>query len=175
MFLIRIAAGLFLIVLAGCSRLPVTYAPPAQSGAVPAPDTSGMMLEMDQRDLATHIVKDVHPRYDNAPWRWTDSEATFNLLTPVIDNIKLSIDFAIYDAGFAQTGPLELEYLVNGNSLDKVRYTTPGFKHFEKSVPAEWLSTVTQSTIAMKVDKLYVAPADGAKFGVILSKIGFEQ
>lgn len=133
---------------------------------------SGMMLEMDQPDLDAHIVKDVHPRYDT-PWRWTGSEGTLSVLVPAIDHIRLSADFTIYDIGFAQTGPLTLEFLVNGNSLDKIRYDAPGFKHFEKAVPPEWLSAVVESAIAIKVDKLYVAPQDGAKFGVILSRAGF--
>jgi hypothetical protein len=170
-FLIRIAAALLSIALAGCSRLPETYAPPVQSAPPPAPDTSAMMLEMDQPDLDLHIVKDVHPRYDT-PWRWTDSEAILNVLAVVIDHLKLSIDFTIYEPGFVQTGPLTLEFLVNGNPLDKVRYDTPGFKHFEKAVPPEWLSAVVESAISIKVDKLYVAPQDGAKFGVIVSRAG---
>jgi hypothetical protein len=173
-FLIRIAAGALLIALTGCGRLPETYAPPAQSVPPPAPDTSPMMLEMDQPDLDAHIVKDVHPRYDT-PWRWTDSEGILNVLAVVIDHVKLSVDFAIYDRGFAQTGPLTLEFLVNGNSLDKIRYDKPGFKHFEKPVPPEWLSAVVESAISIKVDKLYIAPDDGAKFGVILSRAGFVQ
>lgn len=174
MFLIRIATGLFLVVLAGCGRWPDAYAPPPQRGPVPPTDTSSMLLEMDQPDLAPHIVKDIHERYET-PWRWTDREPTLNVLAVVIDNLKLSLEFAIYDQGFAQTGPLELEFVVNGHTLDKVRYDTPGLKHYEKSVPPEWLSAVVESTIAIKVEKLYVAPADGAKFGIILAKAGLVQ
>jgi len=133
-----------------------------------------MLLQMDQPDLAPHIVKDIHERYD-APWRWTDREPTLNVLALVIDNLKLSVDFAIYEPGFAQTGPLNLEFVVNGNTLDKVRYDSPGMKHFEKPVPPEWISAVVESSIAIKVDKLYVAPADGAKFGIILASAGFVQ
>jgi hypothetical protein len=45
-------------------------------------------------------------------------------------------------------------------------------KHFEKPVPPEWLTPESESTITVKVDKLYVAPDDGAKFGIIFSRIG---
>jgi predicted small lipoprotein YifL len=171
-FLIRIAAALLSIALAGCGRLPETYAPPVQSVPPQAPDTSAMMLEMDQPDLDLHIVKDVHPRFDT-PWRWTDREGTLKVLAVVSDHVKLSVDFSIYEPGFPQTGPLTLEFLVNGHSLDKIRYETPGLKHFEKGVPPEWLWAVDESTIAVKVDKLYVDPHDGAKFGVILARAGF--
>jgi hypothetical protein len=65
--------------------------------------------------------------------------------------------------------------MVNGRLLDKVRYTTPGYKHFEKLIPSEWLTTDVESTVSVSIDKLYVAPQDGAKFGFILSRIGFLQ
>jgi hypothetical protein len=61
---------------------------------------------------------------------------------------------------------------VNGKLLDKVRYTTPGGKHFEKPVPADWLDANSEASVALSVDKLYVAPRDGAKFGVILTRLG---
>jgi hypothetical protein len=54
-----------------------------------------------------------------------------------------------------------------------VKYDSPGNKHFEKSVPADWLSADAETTIAVDVDKLYVSPRDGVKFGVILTRIGF--
>jgi hypothetical protein len=169
--LIRIAAALLVIALTGCDRLPETYPPPVQSSPVPIPDLSEMLLEMDQPDLAGHIVKDVHERFES-PWRWTDSEPTLRVLAPVVDHLKLSADLTLYDIGFAQTGPLTLEFLVNGKHLENIRYESPGMKHFEKPVPPEWLTPESESTITVKVDKLYVAPDDGAKFGIIFSRIG---
>ena len=47
---------------------------------------------------------------------------------------------------------------MNGRPLDKVRYTRPGVKHFEKPVPSDWLSADAETTVAMSVDKLYIAP-----------------
>jgi hypothetical protein len=88
------------------------------------------------------------------------------------ENIKFSADFAIWDEGFKITGPVEISFLVNGKLLDKVRYTTPGNKHFEKPVPADWLAKNGEASVAMSVDKLYTAPRDGAKFGVILARLG---
>jgi hypothetical protein len=63
---------------------------------------------------------------------------------------------------------------VNGRPLDKIRYATPGLKQFEKPVPPDWLAADADTTLAMSVDKLYVAPKDGVKFGVILQRIGFK-
>jgi hypothetical protein len=54
-----------------------------------------------------------------------------------------------------------------------VRYTTPGQKHFEKPVPRDWLPTGAEATLAIKLDKMYKSPSDGAQFGIILQRIGF--
>ena len=130
-----------------------------------------MMVDMGDPDCALHIVKDI---FDfKTTWRWTGKQPTVKVLVYATDHVKLSTDFAIWDEGFKQTGPIELSFLVNGHLLEKAKYTAPGQKHFEKPVPAEWLSTETESTISVDVDKLYVAPADGAKFGFILTRIGF--
>ena len=63
---------------------------------------------------------------------------------------------------------------MNGKLLDKIRYTTPGDKHFEKLVPADWLAVNTEATVALRVDKLYTAPRDNAQFGVILARMGLK-
>jgi len=54
-------------------------------------------------------------------------------------------------------------------------YTTPGVKHFEKPVPPDWLSVDADSTLSMFVDKVYIAPKDGVKFGVILVRMGLKE
>ncbi|MBZ5606826.1 MAG: hypothetical protein LAP38_01100 [Acidobacteriia bacterium] len=170
----RTLTAILLLALCACERLPDSYPPPEQRQ--PAEDSrlavQDMLLEMDSPSLSEHIVKDVYGKGD-ASWRWTGQEPTFKVLAYSAVNIKLSADFAIWAPGFKQTGPLELAFLVNGHVLDTVRYTSPGQKHFEKAVPQDWLRTDIESTVAIRVGKLYVSPSDGAKFGIILTRIGF--
>jgi hypothetical protein len=162
--------------LASCDRLPESYAPPEQrhpvEGYNPGPDA--MMVEMSDPDATLHIVKDIYGPTDPS-WRWTAQDPTVQLLVLSTEKLRFIADFAIWNDGFKITGPVEIAYLVNGKVLDKVRYTTPGVKHFEKAVPADWLAVDADTTIAMSVDKLYVAPKDGVKFGVILLRMGFKQ
>jgi hypothetical protein len=162
--------------LASCDRPPEIYPPPEQrhpvEGFNPGPDD--LMVDMGNPDAGRHIVKDIYGA-TSAPWRWTNQEPTVRLLVLSTENIKFNADFAIWDDSFKITGPLEISFLVNGKLLDKIRYTTPGVKHFEKPVPADWLAVDADTTIAMYVDKLYIAPRDGAKFGVILTRVGFKQ
>lgn len=162
--------------MCSCERAPESYPVPEQRRPVEGanPVAGNMMIDMESPDVASHIVKDV---YDStgSPWRWTLSEPTLKILVFTTENVKLTADFTLWDEAFQQTGPLELSFLVNGNPLDTVRYTSPGPQHFEKPVPPDWLHTDQESTIAVKVDKLYVSPHDGKKFGIILSRIGFIQ
>jgi hypothetical protein len=70
---------------------------------------------------------------------------------------------------------VELSFFVNQRLLDKVRYTTPGYKHFQKLVPPDWLTTDVESTVSITIDKMFVGPEDGLRFGFILSSVGFVQ
>jgi hypothetical protein len=180
MFLTRLGAyfSLFccLLCLAACDRLPETYAPPEQRHPVQGynPGPEAMMVEMSDPDASLHIAKDIYGPTDPS-WRWTSQNPTVQLLVLATEHLKFAADFAIWDDGFKATGPVQIEYLVNGKSLDKVSYTTPGVKHFEKPVPPDWLSVDADSTLSMFVDKVYIAPKDGVKFGVILVRMGLKE
>jgi len=162
--------------LAACDRPPEIYAPPEQrhpvAGFNPGPDA--LMVEMNQPDANLFIAKDIYGQSDPS-WRWTAQNPTVQLLVPSTENLKFHTDFAIWDEGFKTTGPVEIAYLVNGRTLDKVRYTMPGVKHFDKPVPADWLSVDRDTTVAMYIDKVNIAPKDGAKLGVILLRLGLKQ
>jgi hypothetical protein len=54
-----------------------------------------------------------------------------------------------------------------------VRYEGGGQKRFEKPVPAAWLRTDADILVAAEIDKVWIAPADGARLGFILSRAGF--
>lgn len=134
-----------------------------------------MLVEMSSPDAQWHILKDVYPGAPGDLWRWTEQEPTLKILAVKTDQLKLSVDFALWSTAFQQTGPVELSFFVNGKLLDKVRYTSQGNKHFEKPIPPDWLATDVESTVSVHIDKLYTAPQDGKKFGFILSSIGFVQ
>jgi hypothetical protein len=56
-----------------------------------------------------------------------------------------------------------------------VPYKASGEQHFEKAVPAEWIEPGKDTLLAASIDKVWVAPADGAKLGFILTRIGLTQ
>jgi hypothetical protein len=130
-----------------------------------------MMVEMGEGEAATHVLKDVEP--GEGTWRWTGQQPTLKILAFTTENVKLRVDFTLWDVAFHETGPVELSFFVNGHLLDKIRYSAPGYQHFEKPIPADWLTTDVESTVSIVIDKMYTAPQDGKKFGFILSRIGF--
>ena len=72
----------------------------------------------------------------------------------------------------AVTGPVTISYIVNGRLLDKVRYDTPGAKHFEKPVDSSWLKANADTVVTMELDKAWT-PEPGVKLGVTLTRAGF--
>jgi hypothetical protein len=177
MILIRFVVFLgCLLCLAACDRLPESYPPPLQRQPVAGVNTGpdAMMVSMEDPDADQLIVQDIYGGSSGVPWRWTKQAPTVKVLVLSRENIKFSADFSVWDQGFKATGPVEISFLVNGKLLDKVRYTTPGGKHFDKPVPGDWLAGSTEATVALSIDKLYTAPQDGAKFGVILTRLGLK-
>ncbi len=150
--------------LASCDRLPESYPPPQQRHPVQDLNSGpSLMVDMSDRDVAIHIVKDIYGQADPS-WRWTSQNPTVQLLVLSTDRLKFHADFAIWEDSFKVTGPLEITYLVNGRLLDKVRYDTPGLKQFDKPVPSDWLAVDSDTMVGMSVDKLYVSPRDDGKY-----------
>lgn len=132
-----------------------------------------MMVDMGSPAASDFFVKDVMPVPADQGWTWTGQNPTFRILALSTGSLKLVADFSIWDVALKQTGPVELSFFINGQLLDKVRYDSAGPKHFEKAIPATWVTSATESMVSVTIDKLWVSPEDGARFGFILSKIGF--
>jgi hypothetical protein len=165
------------LLLCSCTRYPESYPPPEQRHPVTggSPDPSAMMVTMTDADAPLHFVKDIDLEAPaGSLWRWAGPQPTLKILAQGTQNLKLSVDFTLWPTAFEQTGPVELTFFVNTRQLDKVRYTTPGDKHFQKPIPEDWLTTEIESTISIAIDKMFVG-SDGKKFGFILSSAGFVQ
>jgi hypothetical protein len=91
------------------------------------------------------------------------------------ENLVYTLDFSIADSTFKDTGPVTLTFFVNDRIIGTRRYTLPGTYHFEQPVPPNWVEAGKEATLAAEIDKVWVAPQDGAKLGFILSRIGLQQ
>ncbi len=165
------------LLLAGCVSIPDTYAPPIQRNPQYGPPDSraAHFVSMSGPNPDDHIVRDVLPGDPGSPWRWTGKrpELWFNL--QFTDNLRFVMDFSVPESTFPQRGPVTISFFINGRLLDSVRCAKHGEVHFEKAVPAAWLRTDAPTFVAAEIDKVWVAPADRAQLGFVLSRAGFVQ
>jgi hypothetical protein len=173
--MIRTAACLLLL-LAACVKIDDTYAPPIQRRPVSGPDTSRLkhFIAMNDPAAEDHFLRDVGP-LEGESWRWTRQNPTLRFVLPSTRGLKLLVEFGIHDDTLRSTGPLTITYLVNGHVLDRVRYEKSGGQSFQKAVPSEWLGDGEDVVVKVALDKVYVAPADGAQLGVTLARAGFVE
>ena len=171
-----LAAAIFLGLLAGCQKMPETYAPPEQRPVFEnfRPYRISRIVEMSDGDVDSHIVRDI-PTGQQGPWRWTGENPTVKVVPRTADNLNYTIDFSIADTTLKETGPVTLRFFVGEHALDSARYTAPGTYHFEKALPGGWVEAGKEVTVGASINKVWTSPNDGAKLGFILTRIGLRQ
>jgi hypothetical protein len=88
---------------------------------------------------------------------------------------KFHAEYSISDATFQRTGPVTLRFLVNDKMLAEQRHDKTGNFTFDKPIPEQLLKANSENDLAIEVDKVFIAEADGAKLGFILSAIGLSR
>ena len=156
--------------------MPEPYAPPVQRQPFEdaRPHHMSRIVDMTDEDAESHIVADILPG-GPAAWKWAHQKPTVKVQVRSNQGLRYVIDFSLPDVTFKETGPVTVSFLVNDHLLDSVRYAAPGEYHFEKPVPAEWVEPFKDTLVAASVDKVWVAPTDHAKLGLILTRIGLTQ
>lgn len=127
---------------------------------------------MRDSDAPSHFVSDIYDDQAGDNWRWVGRHPALKFFITDTERLKFSADFTLWDMAMQQTGPVVLKFLVNGKVLGTEGYDKPGRYHFEKAVPANWLNTTTDTVLGAEIDKMYVDPLDGRKYGFILIQIG---
>ncbi len=156
--------------------MPEPYAPPVQRQPFEEgrPHRMLRIVSTSDGDWTSHVVQDIPPS-EPGPWKWTGQKPTIKVVARTNQGLRYVIDFSLAEATMKVTGPVTITFLVNDHALESVRYTAPGEQHFEKAVPPEWIEPMKDTLLAASIDKVWVAPADGAKLGFILSRIGLTQ
>jgi hypothetical protein len=173
---IRVALAIAAAFLSGCQNMPQPYAPPVQRQPIEdaRPHRVSRMVNVTDPGAETHFVQDISGVREGS-WRWTQQKPTVKIVQPTNENLIYTIDFTLPEVTFKTTGPVTLTFYVNDRALDHVRYEKPGQLHFEKPVPADWVTPGKETTLAAEIDKVWVSPQDGAKLGFILTRIGLTQ
>lgn len=164
------------LLLAACGGVPSFPPPPQQEfPPPPPPGPRPIYIPMNAPDAPAAFVRDIQDYLEGTGWRWTHQRPELRILVDNTQNLKLRWEFSFPEPNFKDTGPVTVTFLVNGNQLDQVQYTTPGDKLFEKRVPAAWLRAHEYARAGAVVAPPWVAPGDKTALGFVLYGAGFVE
>ena len=175
--LTRLLLAVVTLSVLGCANYPDSYPPPIQRGPASGTGSAGFrhFVAMSDPGVEAYFVRDISPALEANSWRWTGQRPALRFVLEEVEELKLAMDFAVAGVTFEQTGPVTISFFVNGNLLDKVRYSSYGEKHFEKAVDASWLEAGEDTVVAAEIHPVWISPKDGTKLGIILVQVGFVE
>jgi hypothetical protein len=133
----------------------------------------GETMTIGKPGASQYVVKGVllgDPKSE-AFWTLDEPELKF-LLSSAQDHVFRERIFVPQET-LKQTGPLVVDFYVNGHLLDQARFAKDGDVLYQHDVPVEWLKTGAVTTVKMRVHNPYIAPHDGARLGFLLRSAGF--
>jgi hypothetical protein len=165
-----------IILCAGCTRLPESFAPPPQRAALTVPRSGalGYFFSMSDRNADEYLVKDVASEGPGT-WRWVYDHPELRFFVPDVPRHKFAMVFSIPERTLRDTGPVTLTFRVNGRVLDRLRCEKAGEQHYAHDVPAGMLRAGAINLVAIDPDPVWVSKADGGRLGFILSRAGFTE
>ena len=161
------------VFVTGCVPMQDSYGVPPQHAALTAPEPMaerGIVSAADPR-ASTFFVNDVKALEGH--WCWTGQKPELRFRLADVSIRRAVVNFTIHEITFKDTGPLRMNFLVNGRLLETVRYDTPGEKIFEKPVPRGWLQPDSDNMLSFVIENPWIASSDGVKLGVLLQRAGF--
>lgn len=167
-----VAAG-----LCACQNMPGPYAPPVQRPIFDEYHPEFVnIVNMGDRDAPEHIVQDISNLIEGPErsWRWCGQRPEVKVRVKPAGDLKFTIDFAVPETTFRDTGPVTMSFYVNQHLLDRVRYTAPGQLHFEKLVPPGWVTPGQDTVLAAAIDKTWGSKDRSERLGFILTRIGLK-
>ncbi|HYZ87296.1 MAG TPA: hypothetical protein VE621_22975 [Bryobacteraceae bacterium] len=161
-------------VVTGCPNIKETYAPPSQRKPIyeDPPLVRKPFLPMNDPDAVVHLSRDIRLEVHGGVWRWTGKQPTL-LLGPMTDasGVRMQANVGCPELGFKETGPITIQFRLNGIELGSKRLDKPGNHTIELPVPPKLVHTKVDNELVMLVDKTWKAP-DGVEYGFILVSAG---
>ena len=133
------------------------------------------LFQVGEVDASEFVVRDVDVKNGGKGWCWTLAKPELRFILNSVERQKFMADFGVNDDTFAQTGPIDVSFRINGPLLGEMHCPKPATMHFEKPVPAAWLSANTYTQVTMQADKIFVSKSDGARLGFTLMRAGFVE
>jgi hypothetical protein len=172
----RYALAMACVLLAGCGREPVYYALPPQHSplAGEAPADFGEYVRMSDKRPEAYFVKHIL-KSEGTDWRWTLEEPELRFALRSTANRRFRMQWRLHPLTFKETGPVTLEFYVNGHLLHREQYKEPGMYFSEKPVPAEWLRAGESTLVRIKVLNPWQTSEPGVLYGFVLHEAGFVE
>jgi hypothetical protein len=173
-FVPRILIVLSLFACAACNRLPDAYPPPAQHAALnsPSPGNLSYFVSLADPGADAYLVRDFAPS-DGGASRWALDHPVLRFVVPAAPRLRFTMDFALPERMFRETGPVTLTFRINGALLDRRRCDTAGQQHYDHDVPPALLRANAVNLVAIDPDPVWVSKADGGRIGFVLARAGF--
>lgn len=159
-----------LICLTGCVNTPDSYEIPEQHPTIYQPRAVGDSVRAEDPRAEAYFLKDVKG-LEGPDWRWTGAEPEFRFDSSDPGEKRFQIEFTVHERTFKDTGPVSIEFYVNGNLLSRETYAADGRKVFQKTVPREWLRP-SENRVVMKILNPWEAPDPGVLLGVLFHSAG---
>lgn len=133
----------------------------------------GEVMNIGQPGAARYIVKGVIVTGPKADGYWTRANAELQFRLSTVQHHIFRERFYLPPQTLQQTGPLAIDFYVNGYLLDQAHFGKSGELTYQHDVPMEWLKAGSLTTVQMQVHNPYIAPRDGARLGVLLRSAFF--
>ncbi len=161
------------ILVAGCSRSPVSYAMPPQSSLALGhnPGGRGAWVAMDDPAAADYILRDIAAQPDHHRWAFAHPEMRFRLKDGGYS--RFAAEFAVPEATFKSTGPVTIRVAVDGTALAPFHCAHAGDYRMELAVPQAALRDPQDVHVTFETSPRWVSPEDGAELSFYLRAAGF--
>jgi hypothetical protein len=138
-------------------------------------DAWGEAMTIGRPGASQYVVKGVLVGDPKSDGFWTLDEPELRFRLSSVQHHVFREHFYLPLDTLKKTGPLMVDYYVNGHLLDQVRFAKDGDVVYQHDVPVDWLKTDSLTTVRMLVHNPYVSPHDGARLGVLLRSAVFTQ
>lgn len=136
-------------------------------------DVFGEAMTIGKPGAVNYIVKGMLIGDPKADGYWTREEAELRFRLTSTDHHFFRERYFLPAEVLKKTGPLDVEYYVNGHLLDHTRFDKDGDLFYEHDVPKDWLKDGQLTVVRMRFQNPYVSPRDGVKLGILLRSAGF--
>jgi hypothetical protein len=120
-----------------------------------------------------YLVKGVQIGPPDQAGYWTLDQPELRFRLSTTEHHWFMERFFLPRKSLEQTGPLRVDFYVNGHLLDQAVFAKDGDILYQHDVPRSWLKTDGFTTVRMLVHNPYITPGDPAKLGVLLTGASF--